>query len=93
MPTEVTTGGGGGGLAYLLLAAVGAIAANGRSYFAIRGALLAAQRANAAIIVEIAKSEIRLPEGPFRVAGEYEVTLHLHTDIDTTLKVTVLAED
>jgi fructose-bisphosphate aldolase class II len=33
------------------------IAANGRSYFAIRGALLAAQRANAAIIVEIAKSE------------------------------------
>ncbi len=34
-----------------------AIAANGRSYFAIRGALLAAQRANAAIIVEIAKSE------------------------------------
>ena len=34
-----------------------AIAANGRSYFAIRGALQAAQRANAAIIVEIAKSE------------------------------------
>lgn len=34
-----------------------AIAANGRSYFVIRGALLAAQRANAAIIIEIAKSE------------------------------------
>jgi fructose/tagatose bisphosphate aldolase len=33
------------------------IAANGRSTFAIRGALQAAQRANAAIIVEIAKSE------------------------------------
>ncbi len=33
------------------------IAANGRSYFVIRGALLAAQRANAAIIIEIAKSE------------------------------------
>jgi fructose/tagatose bisphosphate aldolase len=33
------------------------IAANGRSSFAIRGALQAAQRANAAIIVEIAKSE------------------------------------
>ena len=33
------------------------IAANGRSYFAIRGALLAAQRANSALIVEIAKSE------------------------------------
>ncbi|MBU2497840.1 MAG: class II fructose-bisphosphate aldolase [Proteobacteria bacterium] len=33
------------------------IAANGRNHFVIRGALSAAQRANAAIIVEIAKSE------------------------------------
>jgi fructose/tagatose bisphosphate aldolase len=33
------------------------IAANGRNYFVIRGALQAAQRANAAIIIEIAKSE------------------------------------
>lgn len=33
------------------------IAANGRNHFIIRGALRAAQRANAAIIVEIAKSE------------------------------------
>ena len=33
------------------------IAANGRSQFVIRGVLKAAQRANAAIIVEIAKSE------------------------------------
>ena len=33
------------------------IAANGRNYFAIRGTLLAAQRANAAVIIEIARSE------------------------------------
>ncbi|HSB03974.1 MAG TPA: class II fructose-bisphosphate aldolase [Thermodesulfobacteriota bacterium] len=33
------------------------IAANGRSHFVIRGALRAAQRANAAVIIEIAKSE------------------------------------
>lgn len=33
------------------------IAANGRSHFVIRGALLAAQRANSVIIIEIAKSE------------------------------------
>ncbi|WDP89598.1 MAG: class II fructose-bisphosphate aldolase [Desulfobacter sp.] len=33
------------------------IAANGRSSFVIRGALAAAQRANAAIIIEIARSE------------------------------------
>ncbi len=34
-----------------------ALAANGRNYFVIRGVLLAAQRANAAVIIEIAKSE------------------------------------
>ncbi len=33
------------------------MAANGRSYFVIKGALLAAQRANSPIIIEIAKSE------------------------------------
>jgi len=33
------------------------IAANGRNHFIIRGALAAAQRANSAIIIEIAKSE------------------------------------
>ncbi|RJX35883.1 MAG: ketose-bisphosphate aldolase [Desulfarculus sp.] len=33
------------------------IAANGRNHFVIRGALAAAQRANAAVILEIAKSE------------------------------------
>ena len=34
-----------------------AIAANGRNHFVVRGALRAAQKANAAIIIEIAKSE------------------------------------
>lgn len=42
--------------------------------------------------VDIAKSEIRLPEGPFRVAGEYEVMLHLHTDVNVALKVTIVGE-
>ena len=43
--------------------------------------------------VEVAKAEVRLPEGPLRVAGEYEVALHLHTDVDTTIKVTIVGED
>ena len=34
-----------------------AMAANGRNFFVIQGALMAAQRANAAIIIEIARSE------------------------------------
>lgn len=33
------------------------MAANGRNYFVVRGALMAAQRANSAIIIEIARSE------------------------------------
>lgn len=43
--------------------------------------------------VEIAKSEVRLPNGPFRVAGEYDVSLHLHTDVNAVLKVSVLGEE
>jgi large subunit ribosomal protein L9 len=43
--------------------------------------------------VEIQKSEVRLPEGPFRVAGEYEVIVHLHADVDAMLRLTIVAED
>ena len=43
--------------------------------------------------VEIAKSEVRLPDGAYRVAGEYEVTLHLHADVDAILKVNVIGEE
>jgi len=43
--------------------------------------------------VEVAKSEVRLPEGPFRVAGSYEVTLHLHTDVDAALTVNIVGEE
>jgi large subunit ribosomal protein L9 len=50
-------------------------------------------RACAEAGVEVAKSEVRLPEGPFRVTGEYEVTLHLHTDVDVALKVNIVGEE
>lgn len=43
--------------------------------------------------VEIEKSEVRLPEGPFRVAGDYTVTLHLHSDVDAALKVVIVGEE
>ena len=41
--------------------------------------------------VEIAKQEVRLPDGPLRVTGEYQVGLHLHTDVDATVTVIVEA--
>lgn len=43
--------------------------------------------------VEVAKREVRLPEGPIRVAGDYEITLHLHADVDATLKLTIIGEE
>ncbi len=41
----------------------------------------------------LSRSEVRLPEGPIRLAGEHQVQLHLHTDVDVTLAVTIVAED
>jgi large subunit ribosomal protein L9 len=41
---------------------------------------------------EVHKSEIRLPEGPFKMVGEYEVSLGLHADVSTTIKVVVVGE-
>ncbi|MFL9585038.1 50S ribosomal protein L9 [Stenotrophomonas sp. AB1(2024)] len=38
------------------------------------------------------KSEVILGEGAFRNVGEYEVTIHLHADVETTVKVVVEAE-
>ncbi|MCC5811842.1 MAG: 50S ribosomal protein L9 [Ectothiorhodospiraceae bacterium] len=43
--------------------------------------------------VEIAKQEVRLPEGPLRLTGEYQIDLHLHTDVDTTVTVIVEAAE
>jgi len=42
--------------------------------------------------VELEKREVLLPDGPFRVAGEYEVTLRLHTDVNATLKLSIVPE-
>jgi len=43
--------------------------------------------------MELEKQEVRLPEGPFRAAGEYEVVLHLHADVDAVIKLEVVPED
>ena len=36
------------------------------------------------------KAEVRLSEGPFRAVGEYEVTLHLYTDVDVQIKIDIV---
>jgi large subunit ribosomal protein L9 len=42
--------------------------------------------------IELGKHEVRLPAGPLRAAGEHEVTLHLHADVDATITVEIVAE-
>ena len=51
-------------------------------------------RANAVTALghEINKSEVIMGEGPIREVGEYDVTIHLHADVETEIKVIVNPE-
>ena len=42
---------------------------------------------------DVERSEVRLPHGPIRQAGEHIVQLHLHTDVTVDLPVTIVAEE
>ena len=41
---------------------------------------------------EVTRHEVRLPDGPFRTLGDYEVELHLHADVSARIKLTIEAE-
>jgi len=41
---------------------------------------------------EINKSEVIMGEGPLRTVGEFDVVVHLHTDVDVIVKVVVIPE-
>ena len=41
---------------------------------------------------KIAKSQVRLPNGPLKTVGEYTVEVVPHTDVKTEVKVVVLGE-
>jgi len=40
----------------------------------------------------IEKREVRMPEGAIRELGEYDIEIHLHTDVNATVKVMIEAE-
>ena len=42
--------------------------------------------------VEITKAEVRLPDGALRELGEYEVTVHLHSEVDGIVALAVVQE-
>lgn len=43
--------------------------------------------------IEAEKREVRLPEGPLRTVGEFEVGVHLHGDLDATVTVIIEPEE
>ncbi len=42
--------------------------------------------------IDVCKSEVRLPEGPIRNLGEFDVAIQLHAEVTATLKLHVVAE-
>jgi large subunit ribosomal protein L9 len=62
----------------------------GRLFGSVGAADVAA--AVSAMGVELKRQEVRLPEGPIRQIGEYDVPVHLHTDVDAHIHVNVVAE-
>lgn len=47
------------------------------------------QRSCKELGVEVERSEIRMPDGPIRVVGEYQVEIHFHTDVSLPLHIVV----
>lgn len=42
--------------------------------------------------VEVAKSEVKMPEGPIRAIGDFEMMIQLHTDVAQGINVQIVAE-
>jgi len=42
--------------------------------------------------IEVAKSEVRLPEGAIRTTGEFEISVQLHPEVAATIKLNVVGE-
>jgi len=43
--------------------------------------------------VKLAKTEVLLPNGPYRAVGEHEVQLSLHSDVQLAIKFTIKGEE
>ena len=63
----------------------------GKLFGSVGTADIAEALTKAGIAVE--RSEVRLPGGPIRMIGEHHVKLHLHSDVEIDLPVTITAED
>jgi large subunit ribosomal protein L9 len=65
----------------------------GRLFGSVGAADIATAITGGGIDVEVLKNEVRLPDGPFRATGDYDVALHVHSDVDVTVRVEVIPAD
>ena len=79
-------------LTQLASVTIGAVAGDEGKLFGSIGARDIAEAVSAAG-VEVAKSEVNLPEGPLRELGEFDVTIQLHSDLSTSIQVVVAEEE
>ncbi|MFC0267724.1 50S ribosomal protein L9 [Kushneria aurantia] len=42
--------------------------------------------------IDVARSEVRMADGPIRQTGEYDIELRLHAEVHTSVRVVVVAE-
>ncbi|MCP3849953.1 MAG: 50S ribosomal protein L9 [Gammaproteobacteria bacterium] len=62
----------------------------GRMFGSVNNADIADALTAAGVNVE--KREVRMPEGAIRELGEYDIEIHLHTDVNATVKAMIEAE-
>lgn len=75
-----------------LVVVIGAKAGTeGRLFGSIGAADIADAITAAGTLVE--KREVRLPTGPLRQVGEYEIEIHLHADVNAPVTVQVVAQE
>ncbi len=43
--------------------------------------------------ITVEKREIRLPDGALRTTGEHRIDIHVHTDVDTSVTISVVGDD
>lgn len=58
------------------------------------GSIGARDLAEAAVAagIELARETIRLPEGPLRLLGEFDIVVQLHAEVEAELRIAIVAE-
>lgn len=75
----------------LVVIIAGKVGVEGKLFGSVNAAEIA-KAVTTAAGVDIMKQEVRLPYGPLRLVGEYQVSLHLHPDVEAVIKIQVIPE-